>query len=578
MKMTWKLRKSLIAATLASAIAVLAIACGSDPDTGPAASADTPVPATAVPASGSVSSTAIPRPDNLPPLDLTVGEQNGIVSYLDLARALEAAGVESAESDMLFPPNVFGEFGVSGRDIIVGGDEDSLVSAIVFEFIDISSRGEAQLTIDLDLGVVGNVSLGDFDRVAFFASGNLILMYVGNDLDTIDLLSSILGEPIASTSDDSVADPTASIRKLVDAPIQSVELIIMESDPVQITALIVAGLPNGCYEAAGVVTHIAGNIFGVTVQNSVPALDGVACTDDFRTYEETVRLGSGIDNTRFPFQNDVTYTLVVNDHVIEFTNNGVQDDAATLSGYDALRLAFAEQGVTTQVSEEVFSGVLGIEAGIIKIGDADVQVHEFGSDALASGAASGVSDTGSTIKLPDGSVSSVLWIAPPHFFLIENVIALYTGDDAAVLSALLAIAGDSFAGGPIDQSKPEPEPTVSPDDGPGPFPIPTQRAPIESVEIGFLESFPVQHLLQIVAGLENGCIEPYGSQSVTTSGVDGKNIVEVEVTNVVGPPGTACDASYRTYEENINLGSDFESGSEWDVYVNGKFQISFTAE
>jgi hypothetical protein len=32
------------------------------------------------------------------------------------------------------------------------------------------------------------------------------------------------------------------------------------------------------------------------------------------------------------------------------------------------------------------------------------------------------------------------------------------------------------------------------------------------------------------------------------------------------------------YEGNINLGSDFEPGSEWDVFVNGEFQISFTAE
>ena len=78
--------------------------------------------------------------------------------------------------------------------------------------------------------------------------------------------------------------------------------------------------------------------------------------------------------------------------------------------------------------------------------------------------------------------------------------------------------------------------------------------------------------------MENGCIEPYGSQAVTTTVVDGKNVVEVEVTNVVGPPGTACDASYRTYEENINLGKDFEPGSEWDVYINGEFQIAFTAQ
>jgi len=144
------------------------------------------------------------------------------------------------------------------------------------------------------------------------------------------------------------------------------------------------------------------------------------------------------------------------------------------------------------------------------------------------------------------------------------VIALYLGDDSTAPFALLGVAGESFAGSPISTTKPLPEPVIDPNE-PVPFPIPAQLAPIESVEVQFLESFPVQHALLIVAGTENSCIEPFGSQSVTTVGADGKNVVSVEVTNVVGPPGTPCDELYRTYEKNINLGSGFESGSEWDV-------------
>lgn len=59
-----------------------------------------------------------------------------------------------------------------------------------------------------------------------------------------------------------------------------------------------------------------GNIYGVTVQNSVPALYGIACTDNFRTYEESVRLGPSTADVLSLFENNVTYTLVVNDHVI----------------------------------------------------------------------------------------------------------------------------------------------------------------------------------------------------------------------------------------------------------------------
>jgi hypothetical protein len=524
-------------------------------------------------------STAVPTPGGDPvptPQEIAIGEPYGVTSYEDLVEALEAHGVRLAGSDMLFPPTYFAEWDVSGRAIEVGVNQDAEVPAIVFEFIDISTRAEAQLLIDLELGVIGNESLADFDRLAFFGTGNLIVMYIGDDADTIDLLSSILGKSIDSISDDDVVDPSASILKVEKAYIESVELVTMESDPVQITVNIVAGLPSGCHSASGIVSHRAENIFGITVSNSIPTLNDMGCTDDYRTYEETVSIGSREAGAEF--KNGVIYTLVVNDRVLEFTTNGVQNETATLSDYDALMLALAAQDVTPRSTEETVSGVFGTQAGIIKLGDADIQVHEFDTVPLAQGMASGVSTDGGTIKLIDGAEASISWIAPPHFFLLDNVIALYLGDDPTTLSALLGVAGESFAGSSISSTKPLPEPITDPTDDPVPFPIPTQRAPIESVEVQFLESFPVQHALLIVAGLENSCIEPYGSQAVTTAGADGKNVVSVEVTNVVGTPGTPCDELYRTYEENINLGSGFESGSEWEVFVNGELQISFTAQ
>ena len=403
-------------------------------------------------------------------------------------------------------------------------------------------------------------------------------MYQGDDEDTIDLLTSILGNSFASKSDGTPANPDATVRKLVDAPIESVELLIMESDPVQVTA-IVAALPNGCHQPGGVVSHIAGNIFGVTVSNSVPAIDDIVCTQQFSTYTENVSLGVTGETApeRFPFADGITYTVVVNDRVLEFTVNGVQDETATLSGYDAMMLALARQGVRPQATAETINGVFGVEAGIIRIGAADIQVHVFDNAALATDAASGVSSDGGSLERPDGSIVSVRWAAPPHFFLVDNVIALYVGDDEGVQRALLGIAGESFAGSPIDAV--DPLPTATPgDDEPVPFPVPTQPAPIESAEVVELESFPVQYLLQIVAGLENSCIESHSAQAVATAAVDGRNVVEVQVLNQIGPPGTVCAEIYRTYDENINLGSDFESGSEWDVEVNGELLTSFTAQ
>lgn len=571
--MIWK-KKTVMVGTLASAIALLAVACGSDSETGPSASiGTTPEPTSTAPPP---TSTPVPTPDDVSLPGIDVGEPNGVVNYDDLVDALEAAGVDMAASDMAFPPSLFD---VSGRAIEVGGVQDSAVPAVVFEFESSEARFQAQAEIQEPRSDTA-ASLDDFDRLALFGTGNLIVMYIGNNADTIDLLGSILGRPFTSKSDtDDVVggvDEPVLLRRLVNAPIESVDLVIMESDPVQITATIVAGLPNGCAEPGGTVSHIAGNVYGVTVSNSVPGADDIICTDDYRVYEENVRLGSR--EVGAEFMSGVTYTLVVNDKTLEFTVNGVVNQEATLSGYDGVMLALARQDAIPQATDETVGGVFGIEAGIIKLGNQDVQVHEFETVALADGAASGVTSDGGTIKMSDGSVASVRWIAPPHFFQRGNAIVLYVGDDATVLSTLVGALGTSFAGSQIDAAKPLPEPTPTPGGGLAPFPIPTQPAPIESVEVAFLESFPVQHMLQIVAGLENSCIEPYGSQAVSTAGVDGNNTVTVEVTNVVSPPGTVCAEIYRTYEENINLGSGFEPGSEWDVFVNGELIISFTAQ
>ncbi|MCH8817954.1 MAG: hypothetical protein IIC92_09545, partial [Chloroflexi bacterium] len=190
--MTWTIRKSLVAAALVSAIAVLTVACGSDPGDQPGAPADTPIPATVAP--GGPASTAVSRPADPTPLDIEVWESNRIIDYEDLVAAFEAAGVEMAASDMVFPPTFFD---VSGRSIGVGGNQDAEIPAIVFVFVDFSSRAEAQITVDLEAGVVGDVSVEDIDRLVLFGGANIILMYQGNDKDTIDLLSMILGAPFA---------------------------------------------------------------------------------------------------------------------------------------------------------------------------------------------------------------------------------------------------------------------------------------------------------------------------------------------------------------------------------------------
>ena len=73
---------------------------------------------------------------------------------------------------------------------------------------------------------------------------------------------------------------------------------------------------------------------------------------------------------------------------------------------------------------------------------ADLQLFDYGSATAASADANRIS--------PDGggtSTTRISWTAPPHFFLKGRVLALYLGNDSAVLKVLQSLLGPQIAGG-----------------------------------------------------------------------------------------------------------------------------------
>jgi hypothetical protein len=98
-------------------------------------------------------------------------------------------------------------------------------------------------------------------------------------------------------------------------------------------------------------------------------------------------------------------------------------------------------------------------------------------------------------------------------------------------------------------------------------------APIESVEILILESYPVQYRLKVVSGLPNGCTE-FGGYQVDRDGEP----IRVEMVNwKPADESTACTQEYRTVDTHIHLGSDFQSGETYTVEVNGTI-VTFIAQ
>ena len=115
--------------------------------------------------------------------------------------------------------------------------------------------------------------------------------------------------------------------------------------------------------------------------------------------------------------------------------------------------------------------------------------------------------------------------------------------------------------------------TVPPVD-PG-YPTVEELAPIESVDILVMESFPVQYAVHVVSGLPSGCAAFLGTEVVERSGTT----IRIEVLNRMPAPDSnvACTMIYGYHESNVSLGSDFHSGVTYTVDVNGTLS-EFTAQ
>lgn len=85
---------------------------------------------------------------------------------------------------------------------------------------------------------------------------------------------------------------------------------------------------------------------------------------------------------------------------------------------------------------------------VYKVNGERVTIYVFSDSGAANTAASEVKDGGSEIVhqgLFGGSIATIDWFAPPHFFKSGKLIALYIGSNQEVLAPLHEVMGASFA-------------------------------------------------------------------------------------------------------------------------------------
>lgn len=98
---------------------------------------------------------------------------------------------------------------------------------------------------------------------------------------------------------------------------------------------------------------------------------------------------------------------------------------------DVLRAAGAKVEVGSPVDQPFFT----VSGRVIKVNGEVVQVLEYMFEAAQVAAARG-----------SVGANMVSWIAAPHFFSSDRTLALYVGDDQAVLDVLSGILGGQFGG------------------------------------------------------------------------------------------------------------------------------------
>ena len=104
-----------------------------------------------------------------------------------LVAALEAAGARVETGDTVEQPF----FEVQGQQLNVNGQPVE-----VFEWADEVSREAVSRTITPE-GQFGSTMMEWVSVAHFWASGKIIVLYVGEDAETVDLLMRALGAPIA---------------------------------------------------------------------------------------------------------------------------------------------------------------------------------------------------------------------------------------------------------------------------------------------------------------------------------------------------------------------------------------------
>jgi hypothetical protein len=108
--------------------------------------------------------------------------------YASLAQNLKEQRADVAEGEQVEQPF----FSVKGRILLVNG-----IAVQVFEYTDEAAANSDASEVAPDGSAIGTTIVSWIDTPHFYKNGKLIVLYVGNDQNTLSLLENALGKPFA---------------------------------------------------------------------------------------------------------------------------------------------------------------------------------------------------------------------------------------------------------------------------------------------------------------------------------------------------------------------------------------------
>ncbi len=116
---------------------------------------------------------------------------------------------------------------------------------------------------------------------------------------------------------------------------------------------------------------------------------------------------------------------------------------------DAFFEALADDAVVEKVGE-VTQPFFSVPGQVFSLNGSQIQLFVYEDMTAATSEAGQVSPEGTAV-----GPHSMMWMATPHFYHVEDVIVLYIGDDKVTLALLAEAFGPPFAGGQMSLSSDE---------------------------------------------------------------------------------------------------------------------------